>query len=154
MNRLPKIIFYVIGTIIFMGSFIGMVFYGYKTFYFEAEADTFTEYDYHFVLIGEEYDNEYWRLIEQGAKETANNTNVFLEYIAPKNADNEQMLKLLDQMISVKVDGIIVQGIEGSKFIDLIHKGIGRGIPIVTVDADVKASERKAYVGLDNYYAG
>src|SRR5690625_1072950 len=154
MNKFPKIIIYIIGIAIFIGSFIGMIFYGYKTFYFETEADSFAEYDYHFVLIGEGMDNEYWRLIEQGAKKSANKNNVFLEYVAPKNVDRDQMLKLLDQMISVKVDGIIIQGIEGSQFIDLIHKGVGRGIPIVTVDADVKASERKAYVGLDNFIAG
>lgn len=154
MKKFPKVIIYIIGTAIFIGSFIGMIFYGYKTFYFETEVDSFTEYDYHFVLIGEEMDNEYWRLIEQGARKAAKNNNVLLEYVAPKNIDRDQMLKLLDQMISVKVDGIIIQGIEGPPFIDLIHKGVGRGIPIVTVDADVKASERKAYVGLDNFFAG
>jgi len=154
MNQTPKTIIYIISGIIFISSFIGMIYYGYKTFYFETDTITVEEFDYHFVLIGEEIDNEYWRLIEQGAKESAKKNNVFLEYIAPKNADNDQMLKLLDQMISVKVDGIIVQGVEGSQFVNLIHKGIGRGIPIVTVDTDVKSSERKAYVGLDNFIAG
>ncbi len=57
-------------------------------------------------------------------------------------------------MISAKVDGIIIQGVEGKQFVDLVFKGVERGIPIITVDTDVKSSVRKAYVGTDNYYAG
>ena len=77
-----------------------------------------------------------------------------MEYIAPRKADNDQMIKILERMISVKVDGIIIQGIGGQQFIDIIHKGNSRGIPIITIDADVENSERKAYVGIDNYHAG
>ena len=35
-----------------------------------------------------------------------------------------------------------------------VLKGVERGIPIITVDTDVKSSVRKAYVGTDNFYAG
>ncbi|MFZ3577163.1 sugar-binding protein [Virgibacillus sp. DJP39] len=131
-----------------------MFIYGYKTFYIAPEQVTSKDYAYHFALIAEESDNDYWRLIEQGAKRTAQENDVYLEYVAPKKADNSKMLKLLDRMISAKVDGIITQGIEGQRFIDLVHKGIERGIPIITIDTDVERSERKVYVGTDNFYAG
>ncbi len=48
-----------------------MIYYGYKTFYIEKESVSTKEYAYHFVLIAEEIDNEYWRLVEQGALKAA-----------------------------------------------------------------------------------
>ena len=93
-------------------------------------------------------------LIERGAMKAAAENDVYLEYVGPQKADNDQLLKLLDRMISVKVDGIITQGVEGERFVDLVLKGMDRRIPIITIDTDVKSSVRKAYVGTDNFYAG
>lgn len=154
MKKSSKLLIYIIGGVFFIVCFIGMIFYGYKTFYIEKEPVASKEYTYHFVLIAEEIDNEYWRLIEQGAMKAAVENDIYLEYLGPQKADNDQLLKLLDRMISVKVDGIITQGVEGKQFVDLVFKGVERGIPIVTIDTDVKSSVRKAYVGTDNLYAG
>lgn len=145
---------YIVSMLFFMMSFSGMIYYGYKAFYIEKTLASDEPYKKHFVLIAEEFDHEYWRLIEDGASEAALEEGVYLEYLGPRKADNQQILKLLDRMISVQVDGIIVQGIGGKRFIDLVFKGMERGIPIVTIDADVKNSARKAYIGSDNFYAG
>src|SRR5699024_2217567 len=50
--------------------------------------------------------------------------------------------------------GILVQGIDESQFVDLVHKGSEMGIPIMTIDADMEDSERSVYIGTDNFYAG
>lgn len=149
-----KTILYSVSAILFCLLAMGMFYYGYKTFYIESETTEAPDYVYHFALIAEESDNDYWRLIEEGAKKAASENNIYLEYVAPQKADNDQALMLLDRMISAKVDGIITQGIEGPHFVDLVHKGIERGIPITTIDTDVTSSERKAYVGSDNFHAG
>lgn len=150
-----RLFVYTLCGVIFCISLIGMLIYGYKTFFIQPEKVVESaEYDYHFALIAEEADNDYWRLVEKGAKKAASKHDVYLEYLAPSRANNDKLLKLLDRMISAKVDGIIVQGVEGERFVDLVHKGIERGIPIITVDTDVPKSERSAYVGTDNYYAG
>ena len=137
-----RILYSFIG-LIFVGSLFGMLFYGYKTFYIEPGQAETKEYTYHFALIAEETDNEYWKMIEKGAREIAEDNDIYLEYVAPQKADNELSMTLLDRMISAKVDGIITQGIKGSRFKELVHKGIERGIPILTIDTDVEDSERK-----------
>lgn len=154
MKRNTKFYLYTLSGVLFLICFIGMLIYGYKTFYIVNDATESTTYTYHFALIGEETENDYWRLIEKGARKAAKENNIQLEYVAPQKADNDELLKLLDRMISAKVDGIIVQGVEGERFVDLAHKGNERHLPIVTIDTDVKASERKAYVGTDNFHAG
>src|SRR5699024_12030984 len=70
------------------------------------------------------------------------------------SSDLDKLLKLFDRMISSKVDGIIVQGIQGERFVELVHKAVEREIPIITVDTDVPNSERKAYVGTNNFRVG
>ncbi|WP_188456610.1 sugar-binding protein [Virgibacillus oceani] len=154
MRSNSRLLFYTCSGVVFVISFVGMLIYGYKTFYIETDKAEAQDYAYHFALIAEETDNDYWRLVEEGARKAAEEKDVYLEYVAPEKADNSKMLKLLDRMISAKVDGIIIQGIEGERFINLVHKGIERGIPIITTDTDVKNSERKVYVGTNNYYAG
>src|SRR5699024_7332772 len=144
----------IVSASIFFICAMGMFYYGYKTFYIETETVEATNYTYHFALIAEEADNDYWRLLEKGAKKAAEENNIFLEYLAPQKADYDHALTLLDRLIAAQVDGIITQGSEGERFVDLVHKGVERGIPMVTVDADVKSSERKASVGRDIYYAG
>lgn len=149
-----KLIIYVATGVVFLICFSGMLIYGYKTFYIESDNTASREYTYHFALIGEEAENDYWRLIEKGALKAAKENDIYLEYVAPKKADNEAILELLDRMISAKVDGIIVQGVEGQQFVDLAHKANERHLPLITIDADVKGSERQAYIGTDNFHAG
>lgn len=131
-----------------------MLIYGKKTFYVEDHPTAQQSYDYHFALITEEVGNAYWRLIENGAKEAAKNENVYLEYIGPSKSDLEEKLQTLDRMISAKVDGIIIQGLPGQRFLDLVHKARENRIPVITVDTDVPKSERQVYVGTNNYEAG
>ncbi|AIF44578.1 sugar-binding protein [Virgibacillus sp. SK37] len=148
-----KLFIYCISILLFVGSISAMLFFGYKTFYIVPDTSKAENYSYHFALVAEETENNYWRLVEKGAKRAAAEKDIYLEYIAPSKADNDQLLKLFDRMIAAKVDGIIVQGIEGERFVDLVHKGVERNIPVITIDTDVP-SERKAYVGTDNFYAG
>ncbi|MGY0692026.1 sugar-binding protein [Virgibacillus sp. FSP13] len=154
MRPQSKLLLFTFSGVIFMISFVGMLIYGYKTFYIETSEIESKDYAYHFALIAEESDNDYWRLIEKGARKAEKENDIYIEYVAPEKADNDKMLKLLDRMISTKIDGIITQGVEGERFVNLVHKGIERGIPIITVDTDVKSSERKVYVGTNNFYAG
>lgn len=138
-----------------MISVTGMIYYGYKTFYFDKEPVGTSNYTHHYVLISEEMGNDYWALIEDGAQQVATkNSGIYLDSIAPEKADNDQLLRLLDRTISMGVDGIITQGVEGERFIELVRKGIERGIPILTIDSDVQESDRRAYIGTDNFYAG
>jgi ribose transport system substrate-binding protein len=109
---------------------------------------------YHFVLISEQFDNPYWRSVEQGAQDAAKERHVTLEYMGPFRSNIDDHLKILDQAIAAKVDGILVQGLIDSLYAPVINKAIERGIPVITVDTDAPSSKRMSYVGTDNYQAG
>ncbi|WP_246050102.1 substrate-binding domain-containing protein [Aquibacillus sediminis] len=136
-------------------SFGLMLYYGVKTFQVdEVSTAGQASYDVHIALIMEEEGNEYWHFIEQGAKQQARHYSLYLDDIGPKKSDPEEKLLMIDRMIRANVDGIITQGIQGSRFKELVSKAVENGVPIVTIDTDVPSSERASYVGTDNYQAG
>lgn len=154
MKSNTRLFFYTLGGVVFTIGFVGMLIFGYKTFYVGGNDAPTKDYTYHIALIAEERDNPYWRLIEKGSNQAADEQDVYIEYVAPEAANNDTLLQLLDRMIAEKVDGILVQGVERQQFVDLVHKGMDLGIPIMTIDTDVENSERSMYVGIDNFHAG
>jgi len=108
---------------------------------------------YHFALIGEEMNHDYWRLVGEGAKKSESEFDVMVEYEGPKRSNPEEQLKLFDMAIKSKVDGIIVQALNES-FTPLINQAVNEGIPVITIDTDSSGSLRDAYIGTDNYLAG
>ncbi|WP_130860904.1 substrate-binding domain-containing protein [Gracilibacillus phocaeensis] len=140
--------------VLFIISFSFMIYYGKETFYIDQKASTEMSHDYHFALITEEVGNEYWRLIEKGAKQAAEENDVYLEYVGPKLADDEERLETFDRMIAADVDGIIVKGMNDERFPQLVKKAKDRKIPVATIDTDNPTSNRDFYVGTDNFQAG
>lgn len=155
MNRL-SVIAYTIGIIFFVISCSIASFYGYKVVMHKMpkEENTVKKYNYHFVLVPEELDNEYWRLVEKGAKAAAKQYGVLLEYDGPKQANIDDHLKTIQMSAAAKVDGIMTQGLSDQQFTPLINRVVESGIPVITVDTDTENSKRLSYIGTDNYYSG
>ncbi|MDP4086458.1 MAG: sugar-binding protein [Bacillota bacterium] len=147
---------YTLGALFFLVSLFLSVFYGYKVVTHELpkEKKVQQKYKYHFVLVPEELDNEYWRLVEKGAMAAAKKYGVMLEYTGPKQANIDEHLRTIEMAAASKVDGIMTQGLSDDQFTPLINKVVSMGTPVITVDTDVSNSERLSYIGTDNYLAG
>ncbi|WP_078552587.1 sugar-binding protein [Bacillus alkalicellulosilyticus] len=124
----------------------------YDTTFFEHEQ--VNDYEYHFVLIGQEIDNPYHQKVLEGALEAAKESNTLIEFIGPKQTNIEEHIKLIEMAVASKVDGILTQGLTNIDFKPVIDKAITKGIPVITIDTDLEDSKRVAYVGTDNYQAG
>ncbi len=131
-----------------------MTYYGVNTFHVKSNPIEPQDFQYHFVLISEETNNDYWRLIESGAIDAAKKHNVYLEYLGPSHANMSEHVRIFDKAIAGKVDGIMIQGISDKEFTPLINKAREKGISIVTIDTDAPNSRREVYVGTDNYQSG
>ncbi|WP_349305587.1 sugar-binding protein [Bacillus sp. FJAT-49736] len=155
MIRWSKLL-YVIGFILFIGLFSAAVLYASKMNEVskKTNAGTIPSYKYHFVLVPEEMDNDYWRLVEKGAKAAAKKHHVLLEYKGPKQSNIDEHLKELKIAGASRVDGILTQGYNDQQFSPVINNLENKGIPVITVDTDAPSSNRRAYIGSDNYYSG
>jgi ribose transport system substrate-binding protein len=150
-----SLISYVIGILFFLVSCAFATFYGYKVVShdFPSEDRVVDMYKYHFVLVPEELDNDYWRLVEKGAQQAAKEYGVLLEYVGPKQANIDEHLKTIEMSMASKVDGILTQGLSDEQFTPLINRVVER-LPVITIDTDAANSNRMAYIGTDNYYSG
>lgn len=108
----------------------------------------------HVVLIAQELDNPFWRLVEKGAKEAAEQHGMEIDYMGPLRINPSEQTRLLKKAIAAKPDAILVQGIKDQQYVQLINKAIDQGIPVITVDTDEPESRRLAYVGTNNKEAG
>lgn len=79
--------------------------------------------------------------------------NVETEYMGPAENDIEAMKDCFKYAIAEKVSGIVVFGANDS-LAEMIDKAAEAGIPTVTVDGDVKNSQRIAFVGTENINVG
>jgi len=106
------------------------------------------------VLVGHIYNNPYWQMVKKGAEEAAKKRGCTLEYMGSKDGSIKDGVKQLDMAIASKADGIITYVQEEEQYTPYINKGIGKDIPIITVDTDAKLSNRLAFIGSDNVAAG
>ncbi|WP_409304766.1 sugar-binding protein [Peribacillus sp. SCS-155] len=154
MDRMERKI-YMVGIIAFVISCAITIHYIYKlNFFTPVHGQAPIKHKYHFVLVPEELDNDYWRLVEKGAKKAAAERGILLEYLGPEQANIEKHLTTLEMAAASKVDGIITQGLTDEQFTPLINRIVDADIPVITIDTDAPKSNRIAYIGTDNYYSG
>ncbi|HNS00119.1 MAG TPA: substrate-binding domain-containing protein [Planctomycetota bacterium] len=97
--------------------------------------------------------SEYWAEHKLGLKLAGEALGVRTEYLGPADYDLEAMATALEQAIARRPQGLLVAGFE-PLLEPIINKAVDAGIPVVTVDADLPASKRLAFVGTGNYQAG
>ena len=88
-----------------------------------------------------------------GMKQVGEDLGVKTEYVGPSDYDMNAVAAAMDQAIVKQAEGIVIVGWEDS-LIGSIDKAIEAGIPVVTVDADLAASKRIAFVGTSNFNCG
>lgn len=134
-----------------------VAFYAIKAFAHSGELNPVSSESLeglHFVLIPQETDNDYWRLVEKGARKAEHEENLTLEYKGPTKSNMADHIEWIEKAIASRVDGIITQGLQDDLFRPVINKAVDKGIPVITIDTDSPSSKRSAYVGTDNYEAG
>ena len=96
---------------------------------------------------------EYFLDHMKGLEEAGKFFGVKTEYTGPMDYNMDAVIAAMEQAIAKNPAGILVVGWEDS-LIPIINKSVAQGIPVVTVDADVAASNRVCFVGTGNYDAG
>jgi len=76
------------------------------------------------------------------------------KYVGPADGDLNAMVADFERTLAEpNLKGIVVVGFDAT-LIPVINKAVERGIPVVTVDADLPTSKRVAFVGTGNFQAG
>ena len=140
---------------------LGMTYYKYQISKLGITDTTdYKEYKYHYALISEEEDEEYWDEIYEGALQMGKENDAYVEEIGSNLSISYSLYDLMKIAIASKVDGIILKPNGDEKIVDLVDEADAMGIPVVTVLKDAIHSNptlpvnRISYVAINGYKQG
>lgn len=73
---------------------------------------------------------------------------------APDSSNAQQQIEIVENLISMGVDGIAVGPTDPDALASTIDKALEAGIKVICFETDSPNSKRLAYIGTDNYNAG
>jgi ribose transport system substrate-binding protein len=106
------------------------------------------------ALITQEAESPFTKALQLGTERYAKADGMDVMLWASYRSNLAELIKNMDIAIAAKVDGIIVQAMDGPEFVETAQKATQRGIPVITVGADAPTSLRKSYVGPSHAHEG
>lgn len=102
--------------------------------------------------------DSFWKVVEQGNHDAAEAFDVNLTILAPDHWCPECVVKLIDQAVAAKPDGIGITVSDGALFEEAMKRAIDAGIPVLTYNSgDQRPAEENIgliYIGQNEYLAG
>jgi ribose transport system substrate-binding protein len=89
-----------------------------------------------------------------GAKTEATALGVQYQWVVPQNTQGSTQVRIIEDLISKKVDGIAISVNEPKSVEAVIKKALASGIKVLTFDSDSPKSGRSMYIGTINSAAG
>lgn len=111
-------------------------------------------YQYHFVLIGQDSKNPLWQRIRDGVNDAADNYNIAIETYFSDEGNQEDEIEYLKMSVYARVDGIIINGYEDESLREVTSRAWELDIPVVFINDESHTGVRTSYIGVNNYEAG
>jgi ribose transport system substrate-binding protein len=89
-----------------------------------------------------------------GAGDAAKALGVQYQWVVPQNTQGATQVKIVEDLISKKVDGIAISVNEPRSVEGVIKQAIAAGVKVLTYDSDSPKSARSMYIGTNNEAAG
>ncbi len=89
-----------------------------------------------------------------GAQQAADKLGVHYQWVVPQNTQGATQVRILEDLVSRKVDGIAISVNEPRSVEGAIKAAVNAGIKVLTYDSDSPKSERSMYIGTSNQAAG
>lgn len=83
-----------------------------------------------------------------------NSFQIELDYVTIPYTEMEKQAQVLWTCIDEQIDGIILSPINGEAIVGGIDACTQAGIPVITVNTDIKGSQRLCFIGQDGFKAG
>lgn len=97
---------------------------------------------------------EVWGPVYQAFDEAAKMLGVKLTRKGPIEFDVAAQVRILDELVALRPDGVIVATADPESPRDAINRLMDAGIPVITFDTDSPDSKRLTYIGIDSFQNG
>jgi len=99
--------------------------------------------------------HEFWKSVHAGAVKASRELKVQIIWKGPmKEDDREQQIKVVENFIARRVDGIVLAPLDNKALVPVVHEAIRRGIPVVIIDSGLNSKRYVSFVATDNYKGG
>ncbi len=107
-----------------------------------------------YILIASNIKVPYWQEAAAGLSKATAQMHVASEVIGPDTYDVKAQHEQFQDALKKKPTGILVSAGDPNLIKEDIDAAISQGIPVITIDSDVPASNRLTFIGTDNYKIG
>jgi len=108
------------------------------------------------MVIPKGTSHEHWKSVHAGALKAAEELgNVEILWQGPQKEDDRvEQIKLVQNAVASKVDGIVLAPLDAKALVAPVEKAAVAGIPVVIIDSGLDSSKIVSYVATDNYHGG
>ncbi len=103
--------------------------------------------DLEFTLLAHSSAIAFWRPVQQGMEDAAEQLGVSVNFTGPAQMDHGQQVAMIENQISAGVDGIGTTITDPSAYNNIVQEALDEGIPVVAFNADAEGNPRMAYIG-------
>ena len=154
-NRMAVTILAGIVLVLFIATIVGLFFYRSMIRRIgEVQEEVYAEYPRLYAFIAEDPDSQLSNRIYKEISEYAKENGCYVEMTGENLSATYSKADRINIAISSKVDGIILEGDDSEETKELIRKAEEAGVPVVTILSDCEGSERKSFIGLNQYTLG
>ena len=121
--------------------FLTMSFVGLNSVEVAAEEDL------EFTLLAHSSAIAFWRPVQRGMEDAAEQLGVSVNFTGPAQMDHGQQVAMIENQISAGVDGIGTTITDPSAYNNIVQEALDEGIPVVAFNADAEGNPRMAYIG-------
>jgi len=141
--------------VLFIATIVGLFFYRSMIRRIgEVQEEVYAEYPRLYAFIAEDPDSQLSNRIYKEISEYAKENGCYVEMTGENLSATYSKADRINIAISSKVDGIILEGDDSEETKELIRKAEDAGVPVVTILSDCEGSERKSFIGLNQYTLG
>jgi ribose transport system substrate-binding protein len=114
-----------------------------------------TEKKLRIAMIPKGTSHEFWKSVNAGAQEAADELGVELIWKGPlKEDDRDEQIKVVEQFTLDKVDGICLAPLDDTALVTYVMQAQDAGIPVLIFDSGLKYDDTVSFVATDNFAAG
>lgn len=114
-----------------------------------ADGDGYT-----FAVVPKGLGHQFWNTVKQGADAAGADFNIEILWNGPaKETEIAQQMNIIQDMISRRVDAIVMAACDENALVDTIKQAMDAGIPVITIDSGVKSDLPVSFVATDNVAA-
>jgi ribose transport system substrate-binding protein len=96
---------------------------------------------------------DFWTIAEAGTRKASEEFGVQVQFRRPRNATAADQKEIIEDLLNKGVDGIAISVLQPESQHDFLNQ-VAAKVPLITQDNDAPKTNRKHYIGTDNYKAG